>query len=136
MGEPIIHDLDVLRPKPEYVLLAGEKIDVSFIPAGVAMDVMSVQQELIRLTGTPEKVKKIAAGGKEAQRSFEIVAELCASITKSQHPKMDKEWLLANTDVVQIKALMEYVSKAVFRSLESAEDEELKKRLAAEVENP
>lgn len=136
MAEPIIHDLDVLRPKPEYVRLAGKDIDVSFIPAGIAMDIMGMQQELRDLTGTPEKLKKIEAGGKEARRSFEIAAELCAAITKSQHSEMDREWLLANTDVMQIKALMDHVTKAVFRSLEAAEDPELKKPEAAEAVSP
>ncbi len=125
MREPIVHDLDVLRPQPEYVLLSGKKIDISFIPAGVAMDMMALQQELGKLTDTPEKLKKVAAGGKDARRTFEIAADLCAAITKSQHPEMDKEWLLKNTDVLQIKALVEYVTAAVSHSLEGAEDDEV-----------
>ena len=125
MNEPIVHDLDVLRPQPEYVKLAGEKIDVSFIPAGVAMDIMGMQAELVKLTGTEAKMKKVAAGGDEAKKSFDIAAQLCAAITKGQHAHMDKEWLLANTDVVQIKALMDYVTKAVFNSLAGAEDDEV-----------
>jgi len=136
MGDPIVHDLDVLRPSPEYVRLGGKDIDVSFIPSGIAMDIMGLQQELVKLTGTPEKLKKVDAGGKEARRSFEIAAEVCAGITKSQHEEMDKEWLLAHTDVVQIKALMDYVTRAVFRSFEGAEDKETKKPVAIETESP
>ena len=131
-GTPLEHDLDVLRPRPEYVILGGKKIDISFIPSGVAMDAMEGQQELQKLTDTPEKLKKVNAGGKEAKRSFEIAAELCASITKNQHEEMDKEWLLKNTDVVQIKALLELVTAAVFRSLETAEDDDIKKPEATE----
>ncbi len=125
MREPIVHDLDVLRPQPEYVLLDGKKIDISFIPAGVAMDMLTLQQELGKLTDTPEKLKKVAAGGKDARHTFELAADLCAAITKSQHPEMDKEWLLKNTDVLQIKALVEYVTAAVSHSLEGAEDDEV-----------
>lgn len=136
MGDPIIHDLDVLRPRPEYVRLGGKDIDISFIPSGVAIDIMSIQQELQKLTGTPEKMKKIKAGGAEAKRSFEIAAELCAAITQVQHPEMDKEWLLIHTDVLQIKALMDFVTKAVMISVKEAEDPELKKQPAAEGKNP
>ena len=125
MNEPIVHDLDVLRPPSEYVQLAGKKIDISFIPAGVAMDIMAGQQELLKLTNTPAKLKKVEAGGGEAKRSFDIAANLCAAITSSQHEEMDKAWLLKNTDVVQIKVLMDYVTKAVFHSLEGAEDDEV-----------
>jgi len=138
MGEknPIIHDLDILRPKPEYVHLGGKDIDVSFIPSGIAMEILGLQSELQGLTDTPDKLAKVQAGGEAARRTFEIAAELCAAITKSQHPEMDKEWLLKHTDVLQIKALMEYVTKAVFRSLESAEEPELKKPEAAGEPNP
>jgi len=132
MGEVITHDLDVLRPQPEYVQLGGKKIDISFIPAGVAMDMMKLQQELGKLTDTPEKLKKVEAGGKEAGRTFEIAAELCAAITSSQYAEMDKDWLLKNTDVVQIKALVEHVTRAVSRSLDSAEDDEIKNPPATE----
>jgi len=132
MSEPIVHDLDVLRPPKEFVRLGGKDIDVSFIPSGVAIDIMGMQQELNDLTNTPEKLKKVEAGGKEARRSFEIAAELCAAITQSQYPDMNKEWLLVNTDVIQIKALMDYVTRAVFNSLETAEDPEVKKPQADE----
>ena len=129
---PVIHDLDVLRPRPEYVRLGGKDIDISFVPSGVALDIMGLQTELQELTDTPEKLAAVKAGGGAAKRSFEIAAELCAAITSAQHEDMTKEWLLRNTDVLQIKALMEHVTRAVFKSLENAEDEETKKPPAAE----
>jgi len=135
-NNPIIHDLDILRPKPEYIQLAGKRIDISFIPSGIALDIMKMQGELQELTDTPEKLEKIRSGGKEAIRSFELAAELCAAITKNQHEEMDKDWLLKNTDVMQIKALMDHITKAVFRSLESSEDEELKKQQADSQKSP
>jgi hypothetical protein len=128
MSEPNIRDLDILRPQPDYVRLAGRDIDVSFIPSGIAMDVMQYRSELAELTDTPEKLALVEAGGAEARRTFEIGASLCAAITQSQHPEMDKEWLLRNTSVLQIKALMECVTEAIFKSLETAEDPELKKQ--------
>lgn len=125
MSEALVHDLDVLRPQPEYVKLGGKKIDISFIPAGVAMDVMVIQQELEKLTNTPEKLKRVQTGGKEAKRSFEIAAELCAAIVSAQYPEMDKEWLLNHTDSIQIRALLDHITAAVFRSLETVEDDDL-----------
>ena len=131
MGEPIIHDLDILRPRSVFVRLAGKEIDIGFIPSGIAIDVLQLHSELQGLTDSKEKLERIESGGVEARRSFEIAAELCAAITKAQHPEMDKDWLLRNTDVVQIKALMEHVTQAVFGSLDSVEDEDLKKQPAA-----
>jgi len=127
MGEPIIHDLDILRPPSVFVKLGGKKIDIGFIPSGIAIDIMKLQTELQGLTDSREKIEQMEKGGDEAQRGFEISAELCASITKSQYPEMDKDWLMKNTDIVQIKALMEHITQAVFRNLQSVEDDEIKK---------
>ena len=121
--KPIVYDLDILRPTPEYVLLGGKKIDISFVPSGIALDIMAMQQELQDLTGTPEKLRKIEAGGKEAIESFQVAASICAKITGTQHKDMTKEWLLKNTNVVQLKQLIEHITNAVSKSLESIEGE-------------
>ncbi len=121
--KPIVYDLDILRPAPEYVLLGGKKIDISFVPSGIAIDIMAMQQELQDLTGTPEKLRKIEAGGKEAIESFQVAASICAKITGTQHKDMTKEWLLKNTNVVQLKQLIEHITNAVSKSLESIEGE-------------
>ncbi|KKL19906.1 hypothetical protein LCGC14_2460790 [marine sediment metagenome] len=121
--KPIVYDLDILRPTPEYVLLGGKKIDISFVPSGIAIDIMAMQQELQDLTGTPEKLRKIEAGGKEAIESFQVAASICAKITGTQHKDMTKEWLLKNTNVVQLKQLIEHITNAVSKSLESIEGE-------------
>ena len=52
------------------------------------------------------------------------------------HEEMTKDWLLKHTDVIQVRALMDHITKAVFKSLESAEEPELKKPQAAEPESP
>ena len=135
MAEPIVHDLDVLRPPSVYVKLAGKKIDIGFIPSGIAIDIMKLKDELMSLTDSPEKIERIENGGEEALRSFEIAAELCAAITKSQYPEMDKAWLLKNTDAVQMQALMQRITEAVFDSIQTVEDEETKNLSAAGV-NP
>lgn len=135
-AKPVIHDLDVLRPPPEYVQLGGKKIDISFIPSGIAIDITDIQNELQKMIDTPEKLKKIQQGGKEASKTFRVAADLCAKITSVQHEEMTTEWLLKNTNVQQIKALMEHITEAVLKSLETIEDEKLKNQPAAEVENP
>lgn len=132
----IVHDLDVLRPSPEYVKLAGKKIDISFIPSGVALDIMAMRQKLEELTNSPEKIKKIEKGGGEALESFDLSAGICAKITESQHSEMTKEWLLKNTDVLQLQKLIEHVTNAVFSSLEGAKGDPGKNQTAIKQESP
>jgi len=133
---PAIQDLDVLRPPPEYVRLAGKDIDISFIPSGVAIDIMELQDSINDMVDTPAKMAKVREGGEVALRTFDLSAELCAKVTMCQFPEMDKAWLLKNTSVGQLKILVERVTRAVFRSLETVEDTGSKKPLATEKPSP
>lgn len=121
--KPIVYDLDILRPPPEYVKLAGKQIDISFIPSGIAIDFLTMQRKLSELADTDEKIKKLDNGEKESKGSWEIIAGLCAKITESQYPEMNKEWLLKNTNVDQLSVLMERISIAIKKSLKMEEDE-------------
>jgi hypothetical protein len=127
-----IQDLDVLRPPAEYVRLGGKDIDISFIPSGVAIDLMALQDKINDLVDTPEKLAKVREGGEAALTTFDLSAEMCAKVTSTQFPEMDKAWLLKNTSVGQLKILVARVTAAVYRSLQTAEDEELKKPQAVE----
>ena len=128
--KPVIHDLDILRPAPEYVKLAGKEIDISFIPSGIAIDITNLEDRLHELVGTKEKMEEGEAGGKGAEKAFDLSAELCAVITSSQHKEMTKDWLLKNTNVWQLRRLMDFISKAVYASLDLAKDGKSKKSAA------
>ena len=128
--KPVIHDLDILRPVPEYVRLGGHDIDISFIPSGIAIDITNLEEELNELVGTKEKMEEVEAGGEAAAKAFELSAQLCAVITSSQHKEMTKDWLLKNTNVWQLRRLMDFISKAVYRSLDLAKDGKSKKPAA------
>ena len=128
--KPVIHDLDILRPAPEYVKLAGKEIDISFIPSGIAIDITNLEEKLHELAGTKEKMEEVEAGGEAATKAFELSAQLCAVITSSQHEEMTKDWLLKNTNVWQLRRLMDYISKAVYASLDLAKDGKSKKPAA------
>lgn len=128
----MVQDLDLLRPKPEYVRLGGNDIDISFIPSGVAVDIMALQDRIAELSGDPDKMARVREGKKEALEVFDLSAELCAKITSCQYPEMTKEWLLKHTSVAQLRVLVDRVTKAVFRSLDTVEDESIKKEQPAE----
>ena len=114
----IIHDLDILRPPSEYVKLGGKEIDISFIPSGIAIDIIMLKEKLDKAD--------------ESDESFGLAADLCASITGIQHKEMDKEWLMKNTSMEQLYAMMKFVFTAVNRSLETVGDDNGKGQKAVE----
>ena len=130
MAEPLIHDLDILRPPPEYVVLAGKKIDISFVPSGVALDISRVLRKLQSLNVSEENLEETAEEG------VEIMADLCALITVKQQPEMTRDWLLANTSSMQLRALMERITDAMNRSIEGMQENAASKKPQADKEKP
>lgn len=130
MAEPLIHDLDILRPPPEYVVLAGKKIDISFVPSGVALDISRVLRRLQELDVSTENLDETAEEG------VGIMAELCALITVKQQPEMTKDWLFANTNSMQLRALMERIVEAMNRSVEGIREGEASKKPQADKGSP
>lgn len=133
---PVIQDLDVLRPTPEYVRLGGKDIDISFVPAGVAIDILGLQDQMTELAGSDDAVERLTKDRDASLRLFDLQAEYCAKLTSAQFPEMDKDWLLKHTSVRQLKILIARVTSAVTRSLAAVEDEEVKKASAAEGTSP
>lgn len=120
-GAEQILDLDVLKPPARYILLSGKKLDIAFIPSGIALEVMARQNELMDLA-SEENLAEIAKGGEVARSSFDIAAEICALITSAQDPEVNKEYLLNHTNIQQLNALISAVTSGVFASLSSMDD--------------
>jgi hypothetical protein len=123
MGKLKIYDLDVLRPAKKLIRLGGKTIDISFIPSGKAIAVLQLKEQLDELTNTDKKLEAVETDNAIAVKSFNLAAEICSMFTSNEHAEMDKEWLLQNTDVIQLKRLIELVVETVYKSLELTDDE-------------
>ena len=106
MGE--VRDLDVLRPQRHVMRLAGQDIDVSFIPAGITFDIQAVVQKMTTL----DQAKLSKGDNKELAKAFNLGVELCAVFCEHDHPDMTLEWFLSNTNVEQISELSQGIQKA------------------------
>jgi len=112
----IIHDLDLLRPPAQYVRLGGNDIDISFVPSGIAIDIIILKEKLDET--------------KDDKDSFGVAADLCAAITQSQYEEMTKDWLLKNTTIDQLYALMRHIFEATTNSLVAMGDKNVEGKKA------
>lgn len=94
-NQPEILDLDKLVPKKRIVKLAGKAIDVSKIPSEVTLELA-------------ENEDKLQSAG-----SFEMIFDMVIKICNATNPDEDitKEWLVKNTSLEQLMALMEFIMK-------------------------
>lgn len=113
MSATDVIDLDVLRPEPRMLLLAGRQIDVSFVPAGVTFELEALVREMSGLNA-----EQVQEGGEAARRGFELAIDLCVLFCRRKFPDMDREWFLSNTDAGQLGAFAAAVKDALVRSYE------------------
>jgi len=93
MSEPKILDLDKLIPDKRVVRLAGVEIDVSKIPSRVTME-----------------LSEKAAVFKEAnEESFPALLDMIVKICKPSQPDITQDWIIDNTSMDQLLALVEFV---------------------------
>lgn len=110
-------DLDILRPEQKMIRLGGKDFDVSFIPCGITFEVDNIVQELAKI---PQK--KIAAGGPECQKAFDLAVNLCSVFVKHNNPEMDENWFRKNVDVVQINMFAQEIQFALTASYKGVSD--------------
>jgi len=109
-----VRDLDVLRPVPHIVRLAGQEIDVSFIPTGLTFDIDRIVSAMAKLN-----TKKVTASDpEETLKAFDLSVELCSTFCQWQHKEMTNEWFRQNTNAQQLGALGEEIRSALMRAYE------------------
>jgi translation initiation factor 2 alpha subunit (eIF-2alpha) len=108
----MIHNLDADIKEKEIVKLAGEEIDISFIPCGVSIPLLSKYDKWVS-ESKKEGVEKIKNNVEIAQDNFKMQAEILSMFTSYTNPKLDYEWLLHNADLYQISSFMQLLIKSI-----------------------
>lgn len=102
MGKII--DLDILRPEPRIIKLAGREIDVSFIPCGITFALDATLRELFALDQEKVKIEE-----SEQKKAIGLTAQLCAIFCQIKHPEMDADWFMENASPTQMKMFGEAI---------------------------
>lgn len=105
---PKILDLDKLVPDKRIVKLAGKEIDVSKIPSRVTLEIA-------------QKSDVLKSGSEE---SFPLMLDMVVKICKPSVPDMTSDWLVDNTSLDQLMALIEFVLEPVQKRAEKGKNEE------------
>lgn len=90
-----ILDLDKLIPDKRIVKLAGKEIDVSKVPTRVVLEIEKNKDQL------------------EGEASFDLVLDMVCKICKPSFPEISVDWLIDNTDMNQLIAMLEFVMKPI-----------------------
>ena len=106
--ETKIQDLDVLRPIPKFVILGGNKIDVSFIPCAITWDIDRIVRELSSISQ-----EEILKNGEETKKAFNLTIEMCSTFCCWQYPELTEEWFGKNCNATQIQAFSKSIQEAL-----------------------
>ena len=106
-----VEDLDTLRPPARYIILGGNKIDVSFIPCGITWEIDKVVQELSAVSQS-----KILENGEDTKKAFDLAVKLCSTFCSWKYPDMTIEWFMDNCDAKQIQGVSASIQEALTRA--------------------
>ncbi len=109
-------DLDLLRPKPEIIKIAGKSVDVSFIPCGITFDVDKIISEIQQFSE-----EDLRNNGEKAEKAFNMTIRLCSLFCSVKYPDMSEDWFRANTSPTQIQLFAEKIQKSLVKSYEAVE---------------
>lgn len=96
MSQEIL-DLDKLIPEQRIIRLAGNEIDVSKIPSRVTLEIA-------------KKSDVLKSGSEE---SFPVLLDLVVKICKPSQPDITSDWIVDNTSLDQLLALIEFILKPI-----------------------
>ncbi|KAB2337656.1 hypothetical protein F7731_08670 [Cytobacillus depressus] len=96
MAQEIL-DLDKLIPEQRIIRLAGKEIDVSKIPSRVTLEIA-------------KKSDVLKSGSEE---SFPVLLDLVVKICKPSQPDITSDWIIDNTSLDQLLALVEFILKPI-----------------------
>lgn len=103
---PEIRDFDAVSPERRYAKIGGKKIDVTFIPPRVTLDMARFKDDL-------------EAGKISDLEKMERMVDLVARAASRSDPEVTSDWLLDNTPDIFI--LFEFINFVLTPTLDRAE---------------
>ena len=103
MNQPKILDLDKLVADKRIVRLKGKEIDVSSVPSSVTLDI-TANYDLLK---------------SEDPSSFDLILNSAVKICQVSDKTITKEWLIQNTNIDQLQALIEFVMQPMHQRVET-----------------
>ena len=115
--KPKVHDLDKRQDEPEYVILGGTEIDISFIPAGVSIPLLGLYDKWVKEIREQGGVEAIEKDPEKAMANAEIMADMIAMFTSYIDERLTKDWILRNLMIDKVMFLMQLLVKTITKNL-------------------
>lgn len=101
--DPLLNNFEILEPPKREATIKGEVVDVTIIPARVALKFISFSKKY--------DIKKLEGMGEDDfdDAMLEDIIEIVAMICQRSNKTITKEWLLDNLDITELMAFTKYV---------------------------
>lgn len=110
---PEILNLNELIPNKRIVKLVDKEIDVTKIPAKVSLKILKNFDKL----------------EEDNDESLDLVFDIVMDIIKPQNPDITLDWIMDNTDLIQLVAFIKFIIEPVQKMI--AEEADIKNVLEA-----
>ena len=103
MSDDLLKDFDILAPPKRIARIGGEEIDVSFVPARVALQFIGFSKKY------DVKTLETGTAGNFDPCMIEDMLGIIEGICKRSSEKITAEWLLNNVDISVLMQFIQYV---------------------------
>jgi hypothetical protein len=106
-GETLLNNFEILEPPKRTATIKGESVDVSIIPARVALKFISFSKKY-----DMDKLEKMGEDATEDDIDdgmIEDVVGIVGMICQKSNKKINKDWLLDNLEINELMAFTKYV---------------------------
>ena len=128
----LAYDIDVMRPPPVRIKVLDEVIDIGFIPAGVAMHVQQLQDNMTELR-RGRSAKELADDPTFRVENFKIMVDVVERVIEGR-TALTRKRLEAELSLQQLERLISLVFTHMYGPETAAKTQERVKRLEAELD--
>jgi hypothetical protein len=113
-GDGLLANFEIIEPPKREATVKGEKVDVTIIPARVALKFIkfSKKYDMDKL----EKMDEEAGEEDIDDGMIEDIVEIVGMICQKSNKKLTKDWLLDNLDINELMAFTKYVFAGLTKS--------------------
>lgn len=123
-----IYDLDAELPAQEFIKLGGYKINISFVPCGVAIPLATAYEKWVQKSIEDGGIKGLEKDYKVAHINALLQIKIVSIFTEYCHPELSEEWLLKNVPFKNITFLVKKLVSAIMGKIEDKDKITEKKR--------
>ncbi len=108
-NDTLLNNFEILEPPKRTAKILGEEVDITIIPARIALKFISFSKKY----DTQKLNLETTSGADIDEQMIEDIVEIVAMICQRSNKKITKEWLFDNLDITGLMNFIKFVFSGI-----------------------